>query len=185
MSNAKPPIMEMNNVLSALEWQADHAERNGAPATARAIRGAIPLLQGNSECGRRMREWPGLSLEDAMPLRFTGGLHNLYLTGKVPDLGAVYRQEMTDQGAVNAVVAAAVSAHDMELAGWFDGPPQTNEAGRSASVMVQLLWLSQRLGPRFELLELGASAGINTMMDRFHFDFGGVESGDPDSPMRI
>ena len=120
-----------------------------------------------------MREWPGLSLEDAMPLRFTGGLHNLYLSGMAPGLGAVYRQELTDQAAIDALVAELVAAHDHELAGWFDGPPQTNEAGRSASVMVQLLWLSQRLGPRFELLELGASAGINTMMERFHFDLGG------------
>ncbi len=185
MSGTGDAIMETGNVLHALEWQADHAGKNGAPATGRLIRGAIPLLQGPSECGRRMREWPGLSLEDAMPLRFTGGLHSLYLSGKAPDLGTVYRQELTDQAAIDALVARLVAAHDAELAGWFNGPPQTNEAGRSASVMVQLLWLSQRLGPRFELLELGASAGINTMMDRFHFDLGGVELGDPASPMRI
>jgi len=68
---------------------------------------------------------------------------------------------------------------------WLDGPPQTNEAGRSASVMAGLLWLSRRLGPKFELNEIGASAGINTMIERYRYDLGGVQVGPPDSPMRI
>ena len=51
--------------------------------------------------------------------------------------------------------------------------------------MAGLLWLSGRVGPRFELLELGASAGINTMMARYHYDLGGVHAGPEDSPMRI
>lgn len=185
MSGSKDAIMEIGNVLHALEWQADHAARNGAAATGRVIRAMIPLLDGTSACAARMRDWPGLSLEDAMPLRFAGGLHNLFLTGQASELGGVYRGEVTDQAAIDALVAGLTARHDAALLGWFDGPPQTNEAGRSASVMAQLLWLAQHLGPRFELLELGASAGINTMMDRFHFDLGGVELGDPASPMRI
>lgn len=185
MSGSKRAIMEIGNVLHALEWQADHAARNGAPATGRVIRAMIPLLDGPTHCGARMRQWPGLSLEDAMPLRFTGGLHNLFLTARAPGLGPVYRGKVTDQAVIDALVADLTARYDAELLTWFDGPPQTNEAGRSASVMAQLLWLAQHLGPRFELLELGASAGINTMMDRFHFDLGGVELGDPASPMRI
>lgn len=185
MSGSNDAIMEIGNVLHALEWQADHAAKNGAPATGRVIRAMIPLLDGPSRCAARMRSWPGLSLEDAMPLRFAGGLHNLFLTGRAQQLGAVYCGEATDQTAIDALVAQLTLAHDADLLTWFDGPPQTNEAGRSASVMAQLLWLAERLGPRFELLELGASAGINTMMDRFHFDLGGVELGDPASPMRI
>ncbi|MBP6441932.1 MAG: DUF2332 family protein, partial [Sphingorhabdus sp.] len=43
---------------------------------------------------------------------------------------------------------------------------------RCSGIMAQLLWLSSRLGPRFELNELGGSAGINTMMDRFGFNLG-------------
>ena len=51
--------------------------------------------------------------------------------------------------------------------------------------MAALLWLSPRIGPRFELNELGASAGVNTMMERYHYDLGGTEVGAADSPMRI
>src|SRR3546814_18725731 len=51
--------------------------------------------------------------------------------------------------------------------------------------MAALMWLSGRLGPRFELNELGASAGVNTMMERYRYDLGGVRAGPRDSPMLI
>jgi len=178
-------IMEMKDVLRALEWQADHAFQNSAPCTARVIRGFIALLGSDLGVGERMRNWPGLSLEDAMPLRLAGGFHNLLLTGTDTRLGPVYAGEITDQAAIDALVLAVAKDHDRFLLGWFDGPPQTNEAGRSAGVMAQLLWLSSRLGTRFELFELGGSAGINTMLDRFAFELGGVTAGLPGSSVHI
>src|SRR3546814_9757210 len=51
--------------------------------------------------------------------------------------------------------------------------------------MAALMWLSGRLGPRFELNELGASAGVNTIMERYRYDLGGVRAGPRDSPMLI
>jgi hypothetical protein len=179
------PIMHMASVERALEWQADHAEKNSAPCTGRLIRGFLPLLGTDLATGKRMRDWPGLSLEDAMPLRLAGGFHNLHLTGADKRLGPIYSGEIIDQVEVEAIVAAVARDHDARLLGWFDSPPQTNEAGRSAGIMAQLLWLSERLGPRFELNELGGSAGINTMLDRFIFDLGGVKKGPAESPMLI
>lgn len=173
------------NVLRALEWQAGHAEKNSAPSTGRLIRGFIPLLHSGTRVGERMLNWPGLSLEDAMPLRLAGGFHNLHLTGAESRLAPIYSGELNDQAAIDAVVLSVARDHDAELVEWFAGPPQTNEAGRSAGIMAQLLWLSTRLGPRFELNEIGSSAGINTMMERFAFDLGGVRVGAHGSPMQI
>ena len=51
--------------------------------------------------------------------------------------------------------------------------------------MAGLLWLSGRLGPRFELNEIGASAGVNTMMGRYFYDLGGTTAGPSLSRMRI
>lgn len=185
MAGHEEIAMDEANVLKALEWQAGHAESNGAPCTGRVVRAFIPLLHSGLMVAERMRNWPGLSLEDAMPLRLTGGLHNLHLTGADDRLGPLYAGDVTDQCEVDAIVEAVARSHDARLLGWFDGPPQTNEAGRSAGIMAQLLWLSARLGPRFEMNELGASAGINTMMDRFAFDLGGVKAGADGSPILI
>lgn len=179
------PIMETGDVAKAVEWQADHATNNGAPCTGRVVRAQLALLDGVTEVGRRIANWPGKPLEDALPLRLAGGFHNLVLTGADRRLAPVYRGEVTDQGAVDALVVAVTRDHDAALLQSLDGPPQTNEAGRSASIMAALLWLSGRVGPRFELNELGASAGVNTMMERFFFDLGGTTAGPADSPMRI
>lgn len=178
-------VMDWHDVAAAITWQADHAAKNGAPCTARVVRGQLALLDSDTETGRRLAHWPGRPLEDALPLRLAGGFHHLVLSGTDTRLAAVYRGELTDQDAVDALVLDLTRQHDAALLPWLDGPPQTNEAGRSASIMAALLWLSPRTGPRFEMNELGASAGVNTMMERYHYDLGGTQVGPHDSPMEI
>src|SRR5690606_18699852 len=182
---ASQSIMDITDVRQAIAWQADHAERADAPNTARVIRAELAILDTDTGLARRMNNWAGLSLEDAMPLRVAGGLHWLYLSGKDRRLEPVYAGLMTEQASVDAIVADLARQYDAPLMPWLDGPPQTNEAGRSASLMAGLLWLSRRLGPRFEMNEIGASAGVNTMMERYFYDLGGVCVGPEDSPMRI
>lgn len=178
-------IMLIEEFAAAIEWQANHAFENGAECTARVIRSLTKVRETETELGRRMANWAGLTLKDAMPLRVTGGLHHLALTGTDERLLPVYAGEVTDQDAVDAIVLDMVAQHDADLAPWIDGPPQTNEAGRSASIMAGLLWLAQRVVPRFELFELGASAGVNTMLERYHFRLGDTEVGPAGSPMKI
>ena len=177
--------MDDGRVAQGIGFQAEHCLHHGAPLTASVVRAMLPLMSGTTAVGRRIAAWPGLPLEDAMPLRFAGGLHHLHLTQREPRLAPLYAGAMPHQDAVDALIGAVTADHDAALLPWFDGPPQTNEAGRSASLMAGLLWLAQRLGPTFEISELGASAGINTMMERYHYDLGGIEVGPTDSPMRI
>lgn len=177
--------MDDGRVAAGIEFQAQHCAHHGAPITASIVRAMRPLMAGNSRVGQRIRDWPGLPLEDAMPLRFAGGLHHLHLCAAETRLAPLYAGAITDQNAIDALVTAVVADHDAALLPWFDGPPQTNEAGRSASLMAGLLWLAQHRGPRFEISEVGASAGINTMMERYHYDLGGVTVGPSASPMQI
>ena len=178
-------VIDIRSIPEGIEWQARHAEEGGAPGTAKVIRALIAVMQGETSIARRIANWQGPIIKDAMPLRINGGLHNLVLTGEDTRLGAVYGGLMTDQTAIDALVAELVETYDSRLLPWLDGPPQTNEAGRSASLMAGLLWLSQHVPAQFEMLELGSSAGINTMMDRYFFDLGGVKVGPENSPMRI
>ena len=176
-SGSNGNVMEIASVPEAIEWQAQHMERAGSPNNARLLRGLLALLDSDTTTGRRIANWQGLSLEDAMPLRIAGGFHNLLLTGEEPRLGDIYRGLMTDQSAIDALLVEIATRHDHALLPWLDGPPQTNEAGRSASVMAALLWLSGKLGPKFDLIEIGASAGVNTMMARYRYNLGGTTAG--------
>jgi hypothetical protein len=182
---AERPVMGITDVREAIAWQADHADKAGAPNTARAVRAQLAVLDTSTELARRIREWPGLSLEDALPLRVAAGFHWLCLTGADRRLEPVYSGALTDQATIDALVAAIAVEWDAKLVPWLDSPPQTNEAGRSASFVAALLWLSGRLGPRFEMNEVGASAGVNTMIERYRYDLGGVTVGPADSQMRI
>lgn len=178
-------VMAIEDFDAAINWQAEHAEINDAPCTARVIRALSKAVEGETACARRMASWHGLTLKDAMPLRIAGGLHNLLLRGHDDRLARVYAGQITDQRQVDRLVCELFEAYDDVLLPWFDAPPQTNEAGRSASIMAGLLWLAQRVHPRFHLFELGASAGVNTMLGRYHYRLGDTEVGPIVSPMQI
>lgn len=182
---ADSEIMAIEEFETALDWQASHAEENDAPCTARVIRALAKVREGDTATGRRVAGWHGLTLKDALPLRFAGGLHHLVLAGEDERLARVYSGQITDQGQVDRLVCELVETFDHLILPWLDGPPQTNEAGRSASIMAGLLWLAQRVQSRFELFELGASAGVNTMIERYRYRLGEIEVGPESSPMRI
>jgi hypothetical protein len=178
-------IIETAGIADGIRLQAEHCRKNDAPCTGRIVEAQVALIDSDTKVGARIRSWPGLVLEDAMPLRLAGGFHHLALSGAEDRLRPLYTGDVTDQAEVDAIILAVTQDHDSDLVPWFESPPQTNEAGRSASFMAGLMWLSSKLGPRFELNELGASAGINTMMDRYHYDLGGITAGPSTSPMQI
>lgn len=172
-------------ITDGIAQQAEHAVRNSAPGTGAVCRAMIALAHGSTMCGARIANWPGSVIKDAMPLRLAGGLHDLFRRGIETGLGAVYRGEMTDQAAIDALVGEIVARHDAALLPWLDGPPQTNEAGRSANFIAALHWLAGRIVPKFEIMEIGSSAGMNLLIDRYRYDLGGVMSGPADAPITI
>lgn len=174
-----------SEIESGINQQAEHVSNNGAPGTGAICRAMIELGKGDTKCGARIANWPVDVIESAMPLRLAGGLHDLFRRGLADELGAVYAGEVNDQAEVDARVTAVVSRHDVTLLPWFDGPPQTNEAGRSASFIAGLHWLSTRVWANFELNEIGSSAGMNLLIDRYGYDLGGVTSGPANAPVII
>jgi hypothetical protein len=178
-------MMQRSEVEKGLHQQADHCAHNSAPGTSAICRAMVALLDGDSECGRKIANWPRGIIDDAVPLRLAGGLHDLFRRGIEPGLGAVYSGEIADQAQVDALVEQVVTRHDADLLGWFESAPQTNEAGRSSSFVAALHWLAGRVIPNFELLEIGSSAGMNLLIDRWRYDLGGVISGPDDAPVTI
>ncbi len=169
-------------VLTAFANQVAYCEHAGANITARVVRGSAAVLESAAESTllARIRGWQGAPLADALPLRVAGGLHALHLAGAAPELAPIYRGDMADDV---AIIASVMASHEAALWPWLDGPPQTNEAGRSANFIAAMLWLAERgLPPRFDCLEIGSSAGINLMLDRYRYDLAGVVVG-PDAPV--
>ena len=175
-------------VRAALAAQAGHCERLGSPFTARLC-GALALhLDRTGPIGRRVLDWPGVpdAGGDALPLRLAGGLHALVRRGRLPALARLYPPHpLPEPEALWAAVAAALDEAADDLAPWLDGAPQTNEVARSALLMAGLAVVSAATGLPVSLLELGASAGLNLVLDRYAYDLGGRALGAPSSPLRL
>lgn len=176
-------------VRAAFAKQAAICTAAGAPFTGWVCRLIGERLDRSGRVGRRVLNWPGNPSHegDALPLRLAGGLHDLARSGVDPALSAIYPPNAApeDDDQVWAVVSQALAEHADAIDPWLDGPPQTNEVGRSAGLMAGLLVLANRFGLPFDLYELGASAGLNSLLDRYGFDLGGVKAGDPGSPVQL
>lgn len=165
----------------AFRQQAAFCAAMDAPITARVCTALADALSHDSDTGRRTLDWPGEPIPDALPLRLVGGLHALARTGIDPDLTALF----AGKGDAPAILRRVLTDHDAALLPWLDGPPQTNEPMRSGVLMAGLLNVAKRHGPALELREIGSSAGLNLLIDRYRFDLGGVTVGPEDAPVTI
>lgn len=136
---------------------------------------------------RRFAAWPGNigARGAALPLRIAGGLHALVLMGRDADLAAAYPPHHRDDAALLAAVLGGLRRHDSFLYDWINSPPQTNEVRRSVGLIAAAHWLAARYHLPLQLTELGASAGLNLMFDRFRMDIAGQFWGPARSTVRL
>jgi hypothetical protein len=114
-------------------------------------------------------------------------LHHLVLSGRAPALARFYPSAGGDRNP-DGVWPVALDAIRQNL-DWLKPriarTVQTNEPGRSAVLFAGLLWLADRYRRPIRLLEIGASAGLNLLVDRYGYLAGGERLGDPGSPLRF
>jgi hypothetical protein len=173
-------------VRAAFRQQADYCTALPAPFTALLCSLAAERLDRNSAIGRRLLDWNGNPdpFGDAIALRLCGGLHFLARNGGAPALAPLYPPApLPDPDALWQKVLPLLD--DEALDPWLDGPPQTNEVGRSAVLMSGLLVIAARFGLPLHLYELGASAGLNLQLDNYAYYLGGRAAGDPASPLTL
>jgi hypothetical protein len=167
----------------AFRFQHRYCVAMDALITGRVVLALADCLSRESRTGARALDWEGEPTKAALPLRLTGGLHSLALKGVA--LTEVFDGSETDPDAVKGELSAALIAHDNALYPWLDGPPQTNEPGRSGALMCGMLEVSRRFGQPLEVIEIGSSAGLNLLIERYRFDLGGVIVGPENSPVTI
>jgi hypothetical protein len=175
-------------VRAAFADQAVWAEKLDSPFMARLTALLATRLDRSSETGRRILDWSGPpeAGADNVPLRLCGGLHALVRAGALPDLAAFYPPNaLADEESFGAALEGALREADGALLPWLDSPPQTNEVGRSAVLMAGLLAIADRFPLPMHLLELGASAGLNMLLDHYGYDLGGLAAGAPESALRL
>ncbi len=120
-------------------------------------------------------------------LRLTAALHYLVLSGQAPQLAAFYPSAGGERPPADVwpIVLATIADQFDQIKQRLSRTVQTNEPGRSAVLFAGLLWLTERHRRPIRLLEVGASAGLNLLADRYSYVVGDLELGDPTSPLRF
>lgn len=185
MPAVDPRIPPLLRALSA------NCERLQAPFMA----GILARIADDAEAGGPsaplLSPWSGLdpyALQQALPgIRLLGALNDLSLSGDDPELTAVFPKadRPIDVDAAWAAARRAMSREAERLAEFMAHEPQTNEPARAAMLLGGFLEAMRRTGLPLRCFELGASAGLNTNWDRFHYRLGDLAWGDPESPVRL
>ncbi len=168
----------------AFAGQVDYCRKNDAPVTAAIVAALADAVDTKTITGTRVLGWVGNPMFDALPLRLAGGVHYLWRTRQVPELAPLFDGNGTAESSAD-VMRAVLVEHDTALLPWLDGPPQTNEPGRSAQLMVGLLEIVARHGPKLEILEIGSSAGLNLLIDHYRIDLPGISTGPANSTVHL
>jgi hypothetical protein len=172
-------------VLSAFAKQIEWCERLASPFTARLLTVLADDIAAGGTSAELVRAWPGDPLADALPLRMAGALHALALTEIAPALVACYPPHAATMEQLRSIVAGVVEEHRTYIRTFLSSAPQTNEVGRSGVLVGGFLQIAKETRLPLRLLEIGASAGLNAVWDRYHYQFGAAEWGDPQSAVRI
>lgn len=156
------------DLAEAFREQATWCDALDSPFTGAILRRAAADVDAGGWVADLLdRDW---TRADAVALRWAGALHAAVLTGRSPALAALYPPAATacDADAVFAAATAAYAADPAWFAAFVASPPQTNETRRTIALLPGFLAAAHDGGP-LHLLEVGASAGLNTNWDRFAY----------------
>lgn len=165
--------------------QAGWCEQLGSPFTALACRALGAHLSEASAFGARVLNWPGDPTRDLIALRACGALNALARAGHAA-LAALYPPgplPSEDQFWLGA--QAAIAGEDAPLTAFLDSAPQTNEVARSGALLPGCLEIASRAGLPLAIREIGASAGLNLLLDRYLYQYGAFTWGARDAEVTI
>lgn len=176
-ASALPQPRAPSRALQQVAIEARKADGFGKPLAAALMQALARVLPRAPLMFAMLENWPGDLASDGVIFRLNAGLHALALAGRAGALGALYGVDGPPRMVPSALLECAVIRvlHDEveTLLDWLSHPTQTNEVARVAGLVAALLELG-RAGPMpCELLELGASAGLNLNLMHYALNLGG------------
>lgn len=143
----------------------------GSPFTAQLIARMGEDIEAGGPVADLLRGWPTNPRADALSLRLTGALHAAALTGRAPALAALYPTTAQNWRMDEVWPAArAFLAREQDWVREFiRSPPQTNETRRSIALLAGFLTFAKHWNGPVDMIEIGASAGLNLHWDRFAY----------------
>ncbi len=182
---AEEPSRE--EVVAAFRVQARGCADHGSPIYATLIEAAASDLERGGKMAEIVAGWRGHPMLEALALRILGGVHRMVMDGSAPALARHYPSAggAPDEASLVDDFAALVDARVPDLRNATHEPVQTNEVSRTAALLPGFLRVAATTGLPLRLLELGSSAGLLQLVDRFRYELGPHRWGDPASAVVI
>lgn len=174
------------DLRDAFRIQARACASLGSPFMAQLCTLLADRLDPATPLGPRLFGWTGDvgPSADSVPLRLCGALHALAMQGRA-GLAAVYPPQTPTDDALWSAVSGALASEAAFIDTFINSPPQTNEVRRSAALIAAGHWLTARYRLPLVLSELGASAGLNTIWDRYALALPGRTLGPADPALTL
>ena len=159
------------SLRAAFQRQSEACTALGSPFMGQLMRVLGEKIAPDRKLTNDIIEMPGqLGPEAAsIPLRIAGALHALKLQDRA-GLANVYPPNDVADEALWSAIDNALNRETQFIEEFIQCPPQTNEIRRAACLIATSSWLSSQYALPMRLSELGASAGLNLMFDKFALD---------------
>ncbi|NSX53469.1 DUF2332 domain-containing protein [Parasulfitobacter algicola] len=166
--------------------QSESCSKLGSPFMGQLLHLFADRFERGTALADKMFDWPGdaSSAGASLPLRLAGGLHALVLRGDLA-LKSVYPPNAVSDDMLWSAVNEAMIRNQPFLIHWIESAPQTNEVRRSAALIAAAHFLHNKVNMPFRVSELGASAGLNLMWDKFALRVGDKVLGPKDAPIQL
>jgi hypothetical protein len=170
-----------------LEVQARYCDTLGSPLYGALLPRAADDARAGGPVFEVMRGHQDDPPGSALALRFMGAVHRLVLSGGAAALAPFYPSVAGKpvDGDPWPAFRAAVAGNVEQLRSYIELPVQTNEVGRSATLLGGFLTVAREFAMPLRVLEIGSSAGLNLRWDRYRYESGTWSWGDEGSLLRF
>ncbi|MFW5420935.1 DUF2332 domain-containing protein [Nocardiopsis sp. CNT-189] len=161
--------LTIEQVLAGCEWQRDLCRKNGAPTYVALIDELIDRLGPDDTVTGLLTEDGQNPIRSALCLRLFGAVNRIamresadWITDHYPTLGGESAPERVVPEFFGFLLGNLDAVREqMGIA------VQTNEVGRAAPLSAAMNYVAHATGRPLRLLEVGASAGLNLLLDRY------------------
>ena len=171
--------------VESFHFQARGCAVAGSALYAELLARAADDLEAGGVFAELVEGFEGHPVLLVLPLRVMAAVHRLVLAGVAPALAAHYPSaggRFEAEGAWRALLDVA-HAHAPAIRARLGSNVQTNEVRRCAALLSGFLRVAAETGLPLRVREIGSSAGLNLLFDRWRYELGPHRWGDPGAPL--
>lgn len=160
-----------DKILAHFAEQAMYCDMFGSPFTAQLIKAMSADYEQRGPVASLLANWSTNPRADALALRLAGYFHHVVLVNRDLELAAHYPSSVANWAIddIWPLARALLEREPNAAAAFIRSAPQTNETRRSIALLAAFLTFAEQWKGEIDMLEIGASAGLNLNWDLYTY----------------